>query len=90
MVQSVSNFFRSKFCPQANRHSDKTLCHLTLSFVIFCFGLVYLCGHCKPRAATMTTFSLVATLEVVVMTTSGAANDDKVAIMVILGFQWLQ
>ena len=43
----------------------------------------------QPRVAMMPTLSSLAAPEVVIMTTSGAASDDKIGIMSHLGFQYL-
>ena len=43
----------------------------------------------NPRIVTMKTLPSLAAPEVVVMTTPGAASDDKVGIMVVLKFQYL-
>ena len=44
--------------------------------------------HSKPRVVKMPTLSSLMAPEVVVMTTSGAASDDKVGIVTTHGFQW--
>ena len=43
--------------------------------------------HWKPRVAIIPTLSSLASSEVVVMTTSGATNDNRVGIIATLGFR---
>ena len=66
-------------------------------YVLYSRGSVQRCQHHqrstdpntagKPKVVTMLTLSSPVAAEVVVMTTSGAASDDKVGIMTTLAFQ---
>ena len=85
----LNMMIRWKYNSLDNDHQGGILIHIIHSFIWLSL-VVWVTSVLHPyqKAVTMPTLSPLVAPEVVIMTTSGATNDDKDGIVTTLDFHW--